>query len=455
MQTLNQLSTLDFRNNLLLNALNKDDKSAAVYDFSGGYNVIDFIATRNAPARRIDGDKGIFYKPIIGKSTPVAQVASTSLVGSNLQVNFTDATFDNFRLKEVLGDGTAAMNQGRVIQKGPGFVIMEPTPGTGAWNTSTHFVAGTFAIPMFVASGNRGSTGVESLYEYPKYVSNQTGITRDSLLLYARDASKTWVEFQGDYWYMSQELFTTRRFARNLEKKAIWSQMGTTTNSALEGEINYSKGLKDSILDPERGGVYLPLTSSLSQGQFEGWISQIADRQNQPKYTLTMGVGRGFLNWIQSFTTPFIQFAGVRNTFGGETVQGLDVYEYTINGVRADLIHIPFFNDRDLFPALSSVPNTQRFTRMQYTAIVLDTGMYESIDGQMLPAIEKVFFGPEEVRYAYIPGMIGSSVSGNNFYTSGDLKLAVTDKDAVSLEIYSDCAYDFMSYRMGWAELVI
>ena len=83
---------------------------------------------------------------------------------------------------------------------------------------------------------------------------------------------------------MSQELFTTRRFARNLEKKAIWSQMGTTTNSALEGEINYSKGLKDSILDPERGGVYLPLTSSLSQGQFEGWISQIADRQNQPKY---------------------------------------------------------------------------------------------------------------------------------------------------------------------------
>src|SRR5438445_100115 len=117
--TPNQLSTLDFENNLVLNSLNKDDKSKLVYDFSGGYNVLDFIITRGAKARQIVGLDGIFQKPIMGRSQVQAQVLSTALVGSNLQVNFTDPTYDNFRVTQVVSDTTAAMNQGRVISKGP------------------------------------------------------------------------------------------------------------------------------------------------------------------------------------------------------------------------------------------------------------------------------------------------------------------------------------------------
>ena len=90
---------------------------------------------------------------------------------------------------------------------------------------------------------------------------------------------------------------------------------------------------------------------------------------------------------------------------------------------------------------------------MQYTAIALDTDMYESVDGTMLPSMEKVYFGNEEVIYGYIPGLIGSSLSGSNTLRTGNI-LATNDKDGVTLEIYSDCAYDFMSYRMGWCEIV-
>jgi len=45
MQTLNQLSTLPFENNLVLNGLNLDDKSSMVYDFSNGWNVLDLIVS--------------------------------------------------------------------------------------------------------------------------------------------------------------------------------------------------------------------------------------------------------------------------------------------------------------------------------------------------------------------------------------------------------------------------
>lgn len=449
--TLNQVSQLDFQNNLVLNALNKDDKSASVYDLSGGYNVIDFLVTRGAPARSINGADGVFYKPIMGNSTPTAQISATStLSGSNLVVTFTDSSFDKFRLKEVIGDGTAAMNMGRVIAKQPGQVTIEPV--SGGTLTTSMFAAGAFAVSMFPASGVRFSSGMESLYEYPKFVKNQTSITRESLSLARRDMSKTWVEYAGGMWYTAQEPLTVKRFARNLERKAIWSKFGNTTSS-LEGNVAYSQGLREAILDSERGGVYMPLSGAMTQGQFESWIGRIADRQNSPKYKLTLGCGRGFLSWVQSFTTPYIQYTGRNNTFGGETVEGLDVYNYTINGVSVDLVMIPFFNDRDMFPAFSSVSGLSNFTRMQYTAIALDTNMYESVDGNMLPAMEKVYFGNEEVIYGYIPGLIGSSLSGSTTLRTGNI-LATNDKDGVTMEIYSDCAYDFMSYRMGWAEIV-
>jgi len=219
-QTLNQLSQLDFQNNLVLNALNKDDKSASVYDLSGGYNVIDFLVTRGAPARSIDGMDGVFYKPIMGSSTPTAQIASTSLSGANLVIVFTDPSFDKFRLKEVIGDGTANMNLGRVIAKASGTVTIEPAAGV-TLNTTTTFLPGAFAVSMFTASGSRFSSGMESLYEYPKYIRNQTSITRESLSLARRDMSKTWVEYAGGMWYTAQEPLTVKRFARHLERKAL------------------------------------------------------------------------------------------------------------------------------------------------------------------------------------------------------------------------------------------
>ena len=453
MQNLNQLSTLPFDNNILRNALNKDDKSASVYDFSGGYNVIDLLITRGAPARQIYGQDGVFSKPIMGSSTAVAQVAGNNLVGTNLVITFVDPTFNSFREKLVIGDGTAAMALGRVISKAPGTVTIESVSGETL--TAAMFAAGTFATEMWIASGNRGSTGVQSIYETPKYVSNQTAITRESLTIFRRDMAETWVQYAGDYWITAQEPLTARRFARGLERKAIWSRFGSTANSSLEGKVSFSKGLKESIMDQERGGVYMGLTGSMTQGQFEGWLAQIADRKNSSKYSITLGCGRGFLRWIQGFNTPMITATGRNNTFGGESVKGLDTYEYSINGIDVKLIMIPFFNDRDVFPGMSAASGTGTFTRMQYTAIVLDVDNYESVDGKMLPAMEKVYFGDEEIIYGYVPGMIGSDLKGSDTLKSGDVKLAVTDKDAVSMELYSDCAYDFMSHRMGWAELVL
>ncbi len=454
--SINQLSTAEFRNNLLLNSLNMDDKSKAVYDFSGGYNLIDFLATRNAPARRIDGDLGRFSKPLMGNNAVVAQVASTSLSGDILTVNFTNPAYNVFREQVVCSDGTAANNQGRIISKGPGFVKMETTPGTGAWNTSLHFVAGSFCTALYNASGNIGSSGMESLYEYPKYVTNQTSITRETARINRRDMVKTWVKFENGYWDTAQDYLTAQRFANLLEYKALFGEYGTKSNSSIGGDVNYSMGLRAAIRDPERGGIYQPMSSAMGQGDFESWIGRIADRQALQHVDLSLVVGRGFLKSVQNFTSPFIQFSGKNNTFGGADVKGYDVDTYSVNGITCNLIMHPIFNNRDMFPAMSTISSLGQFTRMQYTAFALDFGMIDGVGGGSLPAIEKVYFGQDEITYEYLRGiaMGAGNPNGAPKATSGGSQ-AVNDKDGISMEIYSDCAYDFMAYRMGMMETVV
>ena len=448
--TPNQLSTLDFENNLVLNALNKDDKTDIVYDFSGGYNVLDKIIGQGAKSRQIVGLDGKFQKPIMGRSQVQAQVLSTVAVGTDLRVNWTDPTYDNFRNTQIVTDTTAAMSKGRVIEHGPGYIIMSPAPGVAAWDVAVHFLAGSEALGMWMAAINRGSSGVESLYEYPVYVENQTGIIRESVQLFRRDMAQTWVKYNGKFWYSAQDELTMQRWARTLEYNALWSEYGTigTGNSA----VNFGMGLKAAIKDPLRGGEYMALTNAMTQENFENWIGRIADRGTSANTEINLLVGRGWLNQLQSFTTPYIQFVGKSNTFGGESVKGLDVREYSINGINAKFVMMPLLNDKEKFPTTSSISGVNpNYTRMQYTAIAIDTTAYPSVGGGMLPAMEKCYFGPQETIYGYIPGLIGQG--GNVDSAQSGKVFATNSKDGVTFEVYSDCTYDFMAYKMGWMEL--
>jgi len=456
-QTLNQISNLPFENNLILNGLSKEDKSSVVFDFSGGYNVVDLIVSKVASSRRVVGKDGVFSKPIMGISVVQAQVASSAAAGALWRVNFVDPTYDKFRLTEVVTDGTANDTMGRVVNKGPGFIELEIAPnGSGAstWaGITTPFAAGTFATAMWNSQVNRGSTNMESLYEYPQYVTNQTSIMRENVELYRRDASQTWVEFQGDFWYSAQDMIMMQRIARAMEYRALFSYFGQTAGAG--GQVNYSMGLKASIKDPNRGGVYKPLANLMTQADFESFINDIADRQNAAEVEINMLVGRGFLKAVQGFTSQYIQYAGQANTFGGASVKGLDVRQYNINGVAVNLIHAPILNDRTRFPQVSGIAGSANFTRMQYTGIVLDINSYDAVGGGSLPAMEKVYFGDQEMVYYYVPGIIGSNLRGGSgeMLQSGNFTLAVNHNDAVTTGFYTDCAYDFMSNRMGWMEL--
>jgi len=455
MPTANQISNLDFANNLVLNGLNMDDKTSMVYDLSNGYNTLDLLISmiNKQKSTQVTGQDGKYQKPIYGTSRVISQIASNSTSGSNLIVNFVDPTYNLFRVGDTVMDSSANNVKGRVISHAPGTITLELAPNSGlsSWNTSTNFIAGMYAKVLFDSSINRGSTGKATLYEYPQYVYNYTAISRETETIFRRDMSQTWPKFKGDFWWSAQDEITVARFARSREYKYWFSERGQI-NAALGGTVNYNGGLKWAIKDAERGGVYRPLTNVMTQGNFETFIQDIANKQTNSSVELTLLMGRGALATIQSFTSPFIQFGGNANTFGGTEVKGLDVKKYTIAGVNCNFVMAPIFNDTTMFPETSTIAGVTG-TRMSNTIVAIDTSMYEAVGGGMLPAMEKIYFGDEEIVYGYVPGLIGSGVKGASDLLRSGRIFGASDRDAVSLEIYSDDGIDVIATKMGWMEL--
>lgn len=458
MPTPNQISNLPFENNLVLNSLNKDDKTAMVYDLSNGYNTLDTLMSmiQKGKSTQVVGLDGKIQKPLYGRSRVIAQIASNSASGSNLIVNFNDPTYNLFRVGDTVMDSSANNIKGRVIAKQPGQITLQlaPNAGVSSWNASVHFIAGMYAKALFDSSVNRGSGGKETLYEFPSYDYNFTAVTRETVEIFRNDMAQTWVEFQGKYWWSAQDQIAVQRMARSCEYKYWFSERGQINDAGGSGQINYNGGLKWAIKDPVRGGVYRPLTNAMTQGDFETFLADIGNLQTNPTVPLTLLMGRGALQTIQSFgsISNSIQYSGQTNTFGGSSVEGLNVMQYSIAGVKCNFILAPIFNDTQFFPEASTIPGVNG-TRMSNTIVAIDPSNYEVLGGGMRPAMEKIYFGDEEYIYGYIPGLIGNGArTKSNVFTSGDV-LAVNSRDAVTLEIYTNSGIDVIANKMGWMEL--
>jgi len=452
--TVNQFGSMPFSRNLVANLLVKPDRQSAIRDLSGGFNDLPQLIDINTAPRQIVGQDGKYEFAVIGVSAIVAQVASATLVGTSLVINFTDPNYDNFRLKEVVSDGTALMPQGKVTSHAAGTITITPAEVGLVFNPAIHFVAGSYVTVLYNAQANRGSTGMETQYEYPTWIENQTGVMRENLKMFRNDWMNTWVEQAGDYWYFPQQMYMLKRWTLAKTNRYIWDKFGTI------GGDNHFRGIKEAIQSPVIGGFYQAMTSVMTQADFENFINRVAENSADPKQKLQLYVGRGKLAEIQAFTTPLIIPSGKRNTFGGETVKGLDVYDYSINGIECELLIAPKFNDKTRFPGQSAIPGSGAFSRQQYTMIALDFGTYKTQNGGEAPALESTCFDPmgrtTEHMY-YTPGvaMEGVLPNGGSPLTQGDFALAVSQSDATEIGIYQNFGVNCVATHMGMMERVI
>jgi len=460
--TPNQLSIDGLENNLLLNAINSPQKIEFVWDLSNGYNLIEMLAfLKGSKSRAVNGLGGMIQKPIMGTNRVIAQVKSTSIDAfGNLVVVLTDPNYSLFREKQVVLDGTPASNAGRCIASAAGTITLEPdaaVKAAGGWAVVTSaFPAGGFALAAWDNSGFYDSHAPKPMFEEPFYITDCISAKRASLPLRLADFFSTYTTYEGGFWANGQEMLTYRDTKRQSVRESYFSKFGTL-NSSLEGQINYPMGLRQATMDQFRGGYYTNYSAPLTQADWDNWITTIADLQTIStggNTTLNICMGRYFLEAVQKFTAPYIQFGGNTNTFGGTTVKGLDVRTYSYGGITANLFLDPVLNDIASYPtgsAISGVTGTIR----QNTAFVIDTAMYEAAaGGGMLPAIEELYWqelGQSEI-FAYEPGLIGNRGGAKSGVFSLANVLATNDSPSAQLHILKMSSMSFIANRGGWIE---
>lgn len=278
LQTRNEIGTVDFTQNALKNALEMPDKSSAVYQLYNGLNVIDFLVTKNQRTRQTRGLNGNFSKWVIGAMGVVATVASNAAASNpaNLTVTFTDPTFSSFLVGDVVGDGTAAMNQGRVVAVAAGSIEIEYAGDTIANGWGSSFAAGTVCVNMWNASPTAESDSPGSRYYIPQEISNRTSVMRISKYIKASEFFQTWASARNidNMWVSSTDDYMMKEIAMATEFRALWAQPGVNA-AAQGGSVNYSMGLKAAIQDPVRGGVYRGWTNMFTEAQFIDWVKEV------------------------------------------------------------------------------------------------------------------------------------------------------------------------------------
>lgn len=447
-QTANQ-GGLNLDTSLVLNGLNQPDIEMWVHDFTGGYNKFSVLLERISQSRRIVGRNGQFSKMIQGLFQVSATVAtSTQGTATTVVLTWTDPNYNFFDIYDNVTLGPSTNVRYRVVANSPGSITVQSEDGVTAISSAS-FVAGNTIYSQW-NSQPAYSTGRKTIYEVPQIISNYTETTRDTCRINRKDEYLTYAKdpMTGEdtaFWSFTQEKLMMQRFARKREFKALWG----TYNYNASDRTAYNGGLFWAIQDPSRGGVVQPFASVWVLNDFINFITQIAARYNDAEQNIMLLCGRQFLKILQSYTQPYIQYSGVNNTFGGHDVDGLDVREFTIAGIKCGFTILPSLSSTDFYPptTIAGLSGTQA----ENFCFAVDMKNYPIIpdgNGLELPPLEKVYSGRKPILYGAIKGLIDHEGNTGEF-SAQDTGFISTADDSITFEVLCDDGIDAVAYHMG------
>lgn len=433
-------TTLPISNALFLRGLELPNKMAMVYAQDYGYNVLTQLSSKVGTPIETSNPK--VEVSALGNLSVFSLVTAVSLSGTNLLVTVADAT--GFRVGDVVADSN--LIQGLCNNVSGNVVTLEPISGVSL-SASTHFQVGHTAKVLFDSSTNRGSRGKTTFDYVPDTNYTYTAVMRESSDLARRDKTSSFVKWQGDYWYTSKDELVMKRFSKSLEYNLYLSELGTTGSGA--NERFHTAGVRWSIIN--RGGTYLPLTSELTQDAWHSFLEEMVRKSADNGRRLVALMGTQAMGRLQQIVSPYIQDAGMQNTFGGASVEGLSVMKYSYLGLSVEFVRWSLLDDAMFVNEISTVTGKPR---QSSTILLVDLTPVPTADGTgEISPLQKYYFKDSELITNYIPGMIGLEGNPSGVYQRG-MSLTTSDLDSVQFEILTDSGYYMVADRMGLIEMV-
>lgn len=294
---------------------------------------------------------GIYRRSYQKRDAVLCQIATATQSGANLLLTLVDSSYTGFRLKDNVKDDN--MNEGRVIDASiPGKILVAPgftvAGVAGTLTAGTQFVVGQTVRAYQNQAGNFNSAGVSNLYRQTTVQTDYSEVTRESYQVARREQFNTHLGTDGVFYLWSEGEEEMLRRAHMAYTKKVWFGHGGTQDSVIEGRYNGTIGIRDRIIND---GAYISSTAPLTQAIFEELFFSVAAVDGAVEQELTLYMGRNALRKVQGFYSNYIQYAGNANTFGGQSVQGINVMMVKIAGVMCKLVILGFLSDSLNLPA--------------------------------------------------------------------------------------------------------
>jgi len=457
----NSLSQLPIAQNYTLRNLQERNDFSDVYDLSGGYCKLSlWIEKMNMPNgyKMFGSTDNKYEKSFIGRDHVIAQMNTVTQSGNTLiitlfPVGTPPQAYNAFRV----GDGVLSADMGvwgKVESASPGQVTISPVgEGITISDLVTAYTANGYIKAVGDFNKNDNSGGKSRLAQYPDVDYNYAGIKRDSWYNSGRESVNSRVKWDGEYWSDGFADATVMRLLKKREFQQIWGVRDRRPDT--NGDVFDSNGgVRWSTIN--RGGEYLPLSAAITENQFDNFLANM-DSKKRIDSPLTMFMGKGMLHHIQrNFTQGYMVYTGMDNTFGGSSVKGLNVLEYTIANMPVKFVELQALNDQELFPEVSSIPGLALPNRMGHTMFCVDMAPIP-IDGGagMAPAIELITPRKTPILAGYLNGMDKAATASqvSSALTANSGSQVVTDIDGSSFHALIDDGIDMTGKFSGWVEL--
>lgn len=328
-----------------------------------------------------------------GIQYPNAIIASTSQSGANMILNFTDNQFYNFRMNEKLRAKSGVV--GNVISRSPGSVVVAPfLTATGAvdaaLDATVDFLAneGTEGMGLIV---NRYDSGTQERLIYMPYQDyNWVEIARDTADVSMEEVGQgTYIDAgDGTMYYAKQVYINSLKNVMKYTSKRLYDGIRGNNNGTL-----MSGGLPYQIQNMQ--GTFRTFQIALSETEIQALINQM--KRNNASQGTKFGVvaGMDYIGMMQTnVLRTYILPTGNRNTFGGDSVQGIDAMQYAFNSKFASLTEDPMLSVYEYFPSygVSTVTNSPLmggFSQWFDTSATVTEGGKEAW-------VKCYYYGPEE-----------------------------------------------------------
>lgn len=341
-------------------------------------------------------NKMLIEQPFVDSAMPVATCNGVSLSASNsiATITITGNTKDIFAKPFSVRDNVT-QTEGKILSHSATTLVVS-------------FVAsGTSGVTAFTASdfatgNNITQTGVahmdfytedrttENLYRLPNLRSIALGTVTKSITLSQKDMielQRIEKEINGvQYLAWKQVMGMMSDYYNGLEEMSIYSNR-VLPNSLGDG--GKAASLPWQIKNED--GVYIPMGASPNEQTLMDIIEQMREKTGHGgEYTLLPGTD--FVSGIQKAVSKnWITYTGKNNTFGGASVDGIDVDEYTFMGTTLKIVKD--FNDFN-HPQWDNTISTLTGKRKSASScLLLNTSPVQTSMGEMLPWCQTYVYG--------------------------------------------------------------